>query len=161
MFALFTVCWSVTRWTCWTTCKANAGLFEFTKCIRNLNSNLTLTLWYCICCSVKITVIPLSPQLFYQFSEVYTILWNRRNKPQQEDKQKTICALVRKKSEWAEDQGKEIEEWIWNERHKNFSDKINVKIYSKICFIEGTGLNNQHKTPEGGIRTEGKLGRKK
>lgn len=85
---------------------------------------------------------------FIQFCEIEEI--NHK----QEDKQKTICTLVRNKSEWAEDQGKEIEEWIWNERHKNFSDKINVKIYSKICFIEGTGLKNQYKTPKWGIRTE-------
>lgn len=32
---------------------------------------------------------------------------------------------------------------------------------SKICFIEETGLKNQYKIPEWGIRKEDKLGRKK
>lgn len=61
----------------------------------------------------------------------------------QEVKKKKICALLRKKSEWAEDQGKEIEEWIWNGRHENFSGKVNVKMSSKISFIEETGLKQK------------------
>lgn len=38
---------------------------------------------------------------------------------------------------------------------------MNIKIYSKMCFIEGTGLKNQYKTPKWGIKTEDKLERKK
>lgn len=163
MFAIFHMCCSVTWWTYWTACKANAGLFEFTECIRNLNSSFTLTLWYCMCCAVKITVIPLNSQFLYHFSEVYATLWNRRNKSQRRRQAKNMLCFGLKKSDWMSWRSgqRDQREWIWNGRHENFSGKIKLKMSSKICFIEGAGLKKQYKIPKGKIRTEDKLGRKK